>query len=158
MNFLLLSLTNMATKLYIRGKLQRYPDVCFHIVLVTLSFFQLHIVVAPGRLQQHLMGVQHFSEEIDFHMLKNTRFVFLSIQHVLFLFPSCSRDDGFSFCLQVEFNKAAQSLTEAVVPSTQKKTALTRLVKVSVILCFFPIFLIGRIIPSLFIYVKTNFS
>ncbi|PKI42909.1 carbon catabolite repressor protein 4 homolog 1-like [Punica granatum] len=30
---------------------------------------------------------------------------------------------------EVEFNKAAQSLTEALLPSTQKKTALTRLVK-----------------------------
>lgn len=35
--------------------------------------------------------------------------------------------------MQVEFNKAAQSLTEAVVPSAQKKTALSRLVKV---VCF----------------------
>lgn len=35
------------------------------------------------------------------------------------------------FCLlQVEFNKAAQSLTDAMIPSTQKKTALSRLVKV----------------------------
>lgn len=33
-------------------------------------------------------------------------------------------------CKQVEFNKAAQSLTDAVVPSAQKKTALNRLVKV----------------------------
>lgn len=33
--------------------------------------------------------------------------------------------------MQVEFNKAAQSLTEAVVPSAQRKTALNRLVKVS---------------------------
>jgi len=32
--------------------------------------------------------------------------------------------------MQVEFNKAAQSLTEALVPSTQKKAALNRLVKV----------------------------
>ncbi|KAH9612679.1 hypothetical protein KSS87_011179 [Heliosperma pusillum] len=35
---------------------------------------------------------------------------------------------------EVEFNKAAQSLTEAVVPSTQKKTALNRLVKDNVAL------------------------
>lgn len=33
-------------------------------------------------------------------------------------------------CLQVEFNKAAQSLTDAMIPSTQRKTALSRLVKV----------------------------
>ena len=36
--------------------------------------------------------------------------------------------------MQVEFNKAAQSLTDALVPSAQKKTALTRLVKVSLVL------------------------
>ncbi|KAL9237780.1 hypothetical protein vseg_012287 [Gypsophila vaccaria] len=35
---------------------------------------------------------------------------------------------------EVEFNKAAQSLTEAVVPTTQKKTALNRLVKDNVAL------------------------
>ncbi|WVZ04936.1 hypothetical protein V8G54_018282 [Vigna mungo] len=32
---------------------------------------------------------------------------------------------------EVEFNKAAQSLTDAVIPTTQKKTALNRLVKAS---------------------------
>lgn len=34
-------------------------------------------------------------------------------------------------CMQVEFNKAAQSLTEATIPTTQKKSALNRLVKVA---------------------------
>jgi len=33
--------------------------------------------------------------------------------------------------MQVEFNKAAQSLTEATIPTTQKKSALNRLVKVA---------------------------
>ena len=33
-------------------------------------------------------------------------------------------------CVQVEFNKASQSLTDAVVSSVQKKTALNQLVKV----------------------------
>jgi hypothetical protein len=33
--------------------------------------------------------------------------------------------------MQVEFNKAAQSLTEAMIPTAQKKTALNRLVKVA---------------------------
>lgn len=32
--------------------------------------------------------------------------------------------------MQVEFNKAAQSLTDAMIPSNQKKSALNRLVKV----------------------------
>lgn len=41
------------------------------------------------------------------------------------------RRDRFSHVkkYEVEFNKAAQSLTEALVPSTQKKTALGRLIK-----------------------------
>lgn len=35
------------------------------------------------------------------------------------------------FCsMQVEFNKAAQSLTDAIIPAAQKKLALNRLVKV----------------------------
>lgn len=34
-------------------------------------------------------------------------------------------------CKQVEFNKAAQSLTDALIPSAQKKTALNRLIKVT---------------------------
>lgn len=45
-----------------------------------------------------------------------------------------------SVCMQVEFNKAAQSLTDAVIPTTQKKTALNRLVKVLIapkIACYF---------------------
>jgi hypothetical protein len=33
--------------------------------------------------------------------------------------------------MQVEFNKAAQSLTEAMIPTAQKKAALNRLVKVA---------------------------
>ena len=33
-------------------------------------------------------------------------------------------------CVQVEFNKASQSLTASVVSSVQKKTALNQLVKV----------------------------
>ena len=33
-------------------------------------------------------------------------------------------------CVQVKFNKDSQSLTDAVVSSLQKKTALNRLVKV----------------------------
>lgn len=46
------------------------------------------------------------------------------------------RRDRFSHVkkYEVEFNKAAQSLTEAVVPTTQKKTALNRLVKDNVAL------------------------
>ena len=40
-------------------------------------------------------------------------------------------------CVEVEFNKASQSLTDAVVSSVQKKTALNRLVKVVRFLGFF---------------------
>lgn len=46
------------------------------------------------------------------------------------------RRDRFSHVkkYEVEFNKAAQSLTDAMIPSTQKKTALSRLVKDNVAL------------------------
>ncbi|KAK7337375.1 hypothetical protein VNO77_17943 [Canavalia gladiata] len=46
------------------------------------------------------------------------------------------RRDRFSHVkkYEVEFNKAAQSLTDAVIPTTQKKTALNRLVKDNVAL------------------------
>jgi hypothetical protein len=79
------------------------------------------------------MVVQQFFAEIDFRMLKNMRFgsvldVGLCFCIVL-LFP-CVK--GFTR-LQVEFNKAAQSLTDALVPSAQRKTALNRLVKVSLL-------------------------
>lgn len=75
------------------------------------------------------MAVQHFSVEIDFHMSKNMRFgSFLHIQHgsILVLFHA----EDSQACMQVEFNKAAQSLTDAILPSAQKKNALNRLVKV----------------------------
>ncbi|KAF5194303.1 Carbon catabolite repressor protein 4-like protein, partial [Thalictrum thalictroides] len=38
------------------------------------------------------------------------------------------------FCIQVEFNKAAQSLTDALGPNIPKKTALSRLLKDNVAL------------------------
>lgn len=77
-----------------------------------------------------LMVVPHFSAEISSLMSKNMRYGFM-LQ--VYLFPSIQSQFT---CLiifpsmQVEFNKAAQSLTEAAIPSAQKKTALTRLLKV----------------------------
>lgn len=84
-------------------------------------------------IHKQLMVVQHFSAETDFHMSKNMRFggeknCSLRAQYNLVI--SCLRKKKV-VCLQVEFNKAAQSLTDAMIPSTQKKTALSRLVKVS---------------------------
>lgn len=43
----------------------------------------------------------------------------------------CTQTRIMCACMQVEFNKAAQSLTDAMIPTTQKKTALNRLVKVA---------------------------
>jgi hypothetical protein len=74
------------------------------------------------------MVVLLFSEGTDFRMSKNMRWVPFSIFatlwtiSILILPGHCS--------LQVEFNKAAQSLTDAIIPAAQKKLALTRLVKV----------------------------
>jgi len=47
--------------------------------------------------------------------------------------------------MQVEFNKAAQSLTEATIPTTQKKSALNRLVKVAYFVKdYISLFMFGR--------------
>lgn len=76
------------------------------------------------------MVVQLFSVEIDFHTSKNMRFgSFWHIQQgcILVLFHT----EDSCICMQVEFNKAAQSLTDAILPSAQKKNALNRLVKVA---------------------------
>ena len=50
--------------------------------------------------------------------------------HMVFSYV-CTHRKMMSACMQVEFNKAAQSLTDAMIPTTQKKTALNRLVKVA---------------------------
>ncbi|KAM7256565.1 hypothetical protein ACFE04_013908 [Oxalis oulophora] len=94
-NFLPLSLTNMATKLCVREKRTRSTDAIVRRFSIETS--------------KQSMAVQHFSVEIDFHMLKNMRLV--------------------------EFNKAAQSLAEATLLSgTSRKLALNRLVKDNVAL------------------------
>lgn len=103
--------------------------------------------------RKQLMAVQLSFVETGSHMSKNMRFAtVLSLALILFWITPllgkklevrsihflCSIFVFFMFSaifniMQVEFNKAAQSLTEAVVPSAQKKTALSRLVKV---VCF----------------------
>lgn len=80
--------------------------------------------------RKQLMVVQHFSVETDFHMSKNMRFEGIkeiSTQIVVLFGPYY---EGISVFMQVEFNKAAQSLTDAMIPTNQKKSALNRLVKV----------------------------
>ena len=47
--------------------------------------------------------------------------------------------------IQVEFNKAAQSLTEAIIPPTQKRTALNRFVKV-LLRCYTPQMIIRELL------------
>lgn len=76
------------------------------------------------------MVVQHFSVETDLHMSRNMRFCnyFLSIRFPVFMFILYLKE--LYACVQVEFNKAAQSLTDAQIPTAQKKSTLTRLAKV----------------------------
>ena len=71
------------------------------------------------------MAVLLFSAETSFHTLKNTRY-----DH----FWVCSYwlvcTNLILALVQVEFNKAAQSLTDAIIPAAQKRVALSRLIKV----------------------------
>lgn len=53
--------------------------------------------------------------------------------------------------MQVEFNKAAQSLTDAIIPAAQKKLALNRLVKVQPawkLQIYFAFFMFSRYLTS----------
>lgn len=80
---------------------------------------------------------EFFSPELDKHgyqaLYKRKT---SEVTHTLDGCATFFRRDRFSHVkkYEVEFNKAAQSLTEAVVPTTQKKTALNRLVKDNVAL------------------------
>ncbi|XP_068642989.1 carbon catabolite repressor protein 4 homolog 1-like [Aristolochia californica] len=87
----------------------------------------------------------HFEEflapELDKHgyqalYKKKTAEVYSGNAHTIDGCATFFRRDRFSHVkkYEVEFNKAAQSLTEAVVPTAQKKTALNRLLKDNVAL------------------------
>ena len=73
-----------------------------------------------------LMAVQLSFARTGFHMSKNMRYGSSPI--VSILVTAFSLKVG--LCSQVEFNKAAQSLTDAVISANQKKGALNRLIKV----------------------------
>uniref|UniRef100_A0A5B7B4T9 poly(A)-specific ribonuclease n=1 Tax=Davidia involucrata TaxID=16924 RepID=A0A5B7B4T9_DAVIN len=82
-----------------------------------------------------------FAPELDKHgyqalFKRKTAEVFSGNIHTIDGCATFFRRDRFSHVkkYEVEFNKAAQSLTDALVPSTQKKTALSRLVKDNVAL------------------------
>ncbi|KAK6941962.1 LOW QUALITY PROTEIN: Endonuclease/exonuclease/phosphatase, partial [Dillenia turbinata] len=84
---------------------------------------------------------EFFAPELDKHgyqalFKRKTNEVFTGNIHTIDGCATFFRRDRFSHVkkYEVEFNKAAQSLTDALVPSAQKKTALTRLVKDNVAL------------------------
>jgi CCR4-NOT transcription complex subunit 6 len=84
---------------------------------------------------------EFFSPELDKHgyqalYKRKTAEVFTGNSHTVDGCATFFRRDRFSHVkkYEVEFNKAAQSLTDAVVPNTQKKVALNRLVKDNVAL------------------------
>ncbi|CAK9148437.1 unnamed protein product [Ilex paraguariensis] len=84
---------------------------------------------------------EFFAPELDKHgyqalFKRKTAEVFTGSVHCIDGCATFFRRDRFSHVkkYEVEFNKAAQSLTDAVVPSAQKKTALNRLVKDNVAL------------------------
>ncbi|KAL6986977.1 Carbon catabolite repressor protein 4 1 [Sarracenia purpurea var. burkii] len=84
---------------------------------------------------------EFFAPELDKHgyqalFKRKTAEVFSGNIHTVDGCATFFRRDRFSHVkkYEVEFNKAAQSLTDALVPSAQKKTALSRLVKDNVAL------------------------
>ncbi|XP_021620416.1 carbon catabolite repressor protein 4 homolog 1 isoform X2 [Manihot esculenta] len=84
---------------------------------------------------------EFFAPELDKHgyqalYKRKTNEVYNGNTHTIDGCATFFRRDRFSHVkkYEVEFNKAAQSLTEAVVPSAQRKTALNRLVKDNVAL------------------------
>ncbi|KAM7500277.1 hypothetical protein LguiA_024691 [Lonicera macranthoides] len=84
---------------------------------------------------------EFFAPELDKHgyqalFKRKTAEVFSGNSHTIDGCATFFRRDRFSHVkkYEVEFNKAAQSLTDALVPSAQKKTALNRLVKDNVAL------------------------
>uniref|UniRef100_A0A5B7B542 poly(A)-specific ribonuclease n=1 Tax=Davidia involucrata TaxID=16924 RepID=A0A5B7B542_DAVIN len=84
---------------------------------------------------------EFFAPELDKHgyqalFKRKTAEVFSGNIHTIDGCATFFRRDRFSHVkkYEVEFNKAAQSLTDALVPSAQKKTALSRLVKDNVAL------------------------
>ncbi|KAK2990683.1 hypothetical protein RJ640_029358 [Escallonia rubra] len=84
---------------------------------------------------------EFFSPELDKHgyqalFKRKTSEVFSGSAQTIDGCATFFRRDRFSHVkkYEVEFNKAAQSLTDALVPSAQKKTALNRLVKDNVAL------------------------
>lgn len=84
---------------------------------------------------------EFFAPELDKHgyqalFKRKTAEVFSGNIHIIDGCATFFRRDRFSHVkkYEVEFNKAAQSLTDALVPNAQKKTALGRLVKDNVAL------------------------
>ncbi|MED6220817.1 Carbon catabolite repressor protein 4 1 [Stylosanthes scabra] len=84
---------------------------------------------------------EFFAPELDKHgyyglYKKKTNEVFLGNANTIDGCATFFRRDRFSHVkkYEVEFNKAAQSLTDAMIPTTQRKTALNRLVKDNVAL------------------------
>lgn len=84
---------------------------------------------------------EFFAPELDKHgyqalYKRKTNEVYSGNPHTIDGCATFFRRDRFSHVkkYEVEFNKAAQSLTDAVLPSTQKKAALNRLVKDNVAL------------------------
>jgi len=77
-----------------------------------------------------------FAPEFDKHgyqalYKKRTTEVYAGVPHAIDGCATFFRRDRFSHVkkYEVEFNKAAQSLTDAIIPPTQKRVALSRLIK-----------------------------
>ena len=98
--------------------------------LFDVKMFMVDLQVYSGNMNT-IDGCATFFRRDRFSHVKKYEveiFVCISVRQFSLV---CTQHKVISACVQVEFNKAAQSLTDAVIPTTQKKTALNRLVKVA---------------------------
>lgn len=133
MSFLPQNLINMDTKHSIRKKLQKYAFslLCFLSMLTSRFIFILYVSTHYHLLQvfngspNTVDGCATFFRRDRFSHVKKYEvdIHFISPKKIISICLTQS-------CPQVEFNKAAQSLTDAVIPTGQKKPALNRLIKV----------------------------
>lgn len=129
-NFLLQSLRSMDIKHSIRKEHQRLLSCADILASWLLHSTWLFLTCYWHRFMLEirilLMVVLYFSEGTGFHMSRNTRYLQLE--------SWCLQTDAddVEICLQVKFNKAAQSLTDIAIQPDQKKVALGRLIKVTI--------------------------
>ena len=138
-NFLLLNLTNMVIKHFTREKPMRLiSHFSFVYSLYIIFIFNLKVCLFSSYVFVFFQVYNGNIQTIDgcATFFRRDRFAHVKkyeVRKCLYLFTFCVllRPKCILACLQVEFNKAAQSLTDpATILTAQKRNALNRLIKV----------------------------